>query len=117
MIYMDIYNESLQQMKPLFTIGTYTTLNQDRLQEDFKWFASQEVRLNTEVPPSELDPKRVKVCKVCGDIFYSIGKKNKQMICNNKPYKKHKKDGSPYKSAGRKSACQMEYQRRRYKRL
>lgn len=114
---MDIYNSTLQEIIPLFALGTYCKDSEERLQKDFSWLLDQNIQIETKLAPEQLDPKRVKVCQVCGDIFYATGKKNKQTICNNKPYVKYKKDGTPFRSSGKKSACQMEYQRRRYKRL
>lgn len=106
---MDVYNQSLYKMIPYFSIGTYSEADQERLQKDFRWLIHQDVVLDALLKPSDLNPKRIKICKVCGDIFYAADKKNRQRICKNKPYLRHRKDGTPFRSVIDKSACHMKY--------
>lgn len=94
----------------------------ETLQKDFEEFAATEEykqlmeRSGKEELIEWLTPKRFKVCQTCGRPFISMDQGNRSKFCSYKTYRKHTKEGEPFKATERgKSECLME-SRRRWKR-
>lgn len=122
-----IYNHILDELLVYFAKGSYHGKTNKDLQDDFKEFTSSHRRFYREILDSilegvtdyeletwrtfKLDWKRLKICSICGEPFYSLDKMNRNVTCYKNTYMRYKKDGTPYGSNG-KSECYMARKRK-----
>ena len=112
------YNSILNDYMIYFKQGEYTKENEKLLQAHFKFFVDlNAVHLDKEtfITITKMRPERVKICKECDRIFYSVDRMNRKQVCNSEEYIRYSKEGKPFKNNNRKSVCEIK-QNNRYMR-
>jgi len=107
------YDQLLDDLHIYYGAATYGNKSNKDVQNDFKWLMDNPLYREAMVaagyaPDTPIDVRRIKICKVCKKPYYSRDKNNRSVTCNRVPYRRHKQDGTPFKSSEKgRSECWM----------
>lgn len=107
------YDQLLDDLHIYYGAATYGSKSNKDVQDDFRWLMDSPLYGEAMVaagyePDTPIDVRRIKICKVCKKPYYSRDKNNRSVTCSRVPYRRHRQDGTPFKSSIKgRSECWM----------